>query len=367
MNSFCSELRRAAILIPILLVQACAHRPPGADLAPGRFYQGLPYGSEQQFNPLSQLLNEGFNNLALYTDDLGLANLPWDEASRNLGSSLANPSDSYRRAGWSRVVQNELLPLSGKDGGQWLPNWQDHFLGSGMVSARMTEWFAAHGFAYPAFWSYGTMTASHVLNELVEMPNPRSVDAITDLLIFDNLGFLAFRSERVQRLFSDRVELTSWAWQPVVTFSDFAMENAGQSFVLKVPLRRDASLQGFYLWGIAHVIGLSHDIGDGRALSWGLGAGGEGITQLDATDGFRSVDIGPRAGVFLDQRGSLLAAFLLGNHNGARATLNVYPGLLKVGGQSLGLWAALPLSGGLRFGITTPLGIGAGIGQQSRR
>lgn len=287
---------------------ACTRPPSKTPPRSPRFHAKRAYGSASQFNPLSQLLNEGFNNITLFTDDLGVARQPWGASARNLSSSLANIPSAYRAAGLRRVATNELLPLTGREGGQWVPNYQDHLIGSGMVAARMTEWFEAHGFPHPAWWSYGTMTASHVLNELVERPNPRSVDAISDLVVFDNLGFLLFRSERVQRVFSERVELTSWGWQPVLTAPQGAIENAGQSFVLRFPLKRqsdtsrlDRLVRGFYFWGVTHVLGLSHPLAAGRSLSWGVGAGAKRVTASDATHDFRTVTIGPRAGLFLDK------------------------------------------------------------------
>jgi hypothetical protein len=372
------------LLAGLLLARPLAAQPPPArdararDTARtpadtawrGRFYGRRPYGSERQFNPLSQLVNEGFNNLVLYNDDLGLTRQPWTTAWRNLSSSLGNILPAYRRAGWSRVIRNELLPLTGREGGQWVPNYQDHLLGSGMVSVRMMEWFAAHGFAHPAWWSYGAMTASHVLNELVEQPNPRSVDAISDLVIFDNLGFLLFRNARVQRAFSERVAFTSWAWQPVLTGPGGAVENAGQSFVLRFPLRRhadgagaDRHVRGFYLWGVTHVLGLSHPLAGGRALSWGVGAGAKRVTVADTVRDFRTITIGPRAGLFLDREGSLLASLVWEDNDQAIATLNVFPGVLRVAGHSLGLWASLQRGTRVRVGITAPWGLGLGVGQ----
>jgi hypothetical protein len=208
---------------------------------------------------------------------------------------------------------------------------------------------------------------TQLFNEGFNNPNPRSVDALTDLLVFDNLGFAVFRSDRVQRLFSERVEFTSWAWQPVITAPGGAIENTAQSFVLRFPVRPNGGVRGFYYWGVTHVIGLSHALSNGRSFSWGIGAGAKGITRTDSLVDIRNVALGPRAGVFLDRDGSLMASLIWQDTDQGVATLNVFPGLLHLGAHSPGLWASLQHNGGVRFGLTSPIGFGVGVGQPRQR
>ncbi len=328
-----------------------------------RFYGAKTYGSEAQFNPLSQLLNEGFNNLTLYSADLGIARQPYRKSLANLGHALANVNDAYRRYGWRRALTNEFFPATGLEGGQWLPNYQDHLFGSGMVSVRLEEWFRFQQVPMPALMSYLTMTASHALNEVVEQPNPLSVDALTDLLVFDNLGFLLWRSGRLQQALSGRVSLTSWALQPVFTGPTGSIENTGQSFVLRFPLPRTSRWRGIYYYGVNHVLGVSRSMGHGRWLSAGLGAGSNVVVVSDSATDTRTVSLGPRLGVFYDRENSLLASLMVENSRGTLATVNVYPGLLRIAGSSPGIWLAIRKRGGHRVGLTMPLGLGAGYGK----
>lgn len=142
---------------------------PMAAAAAQYFYTRRPYGTERQFNPISQILNEGFDLLRSSDADRRVLALPYGVTARNLTRSLTTPGAIISGYGPWRYVRNELLPLSLKagGGGQWVPNYQFHLLGSGMVSARMTEWFTQHGVSHPAWWSFATMTTSHVLNEMV--------------------------------------------------------------------------------------------------------------------------------------------------------------------------------------------------------
>jgi hypothetical protein len=76
----------------------------------------------------------------------------------------------------------------------------------------------------------------------------------------------------------------------------------------------------------------------------------------------------PNFGLFLDRNGSLLVSFVnqTGRTNGP--TLNVYPGVLKLGPLDGGLWVPAARGGqdghGIRWGITSRLG--GGLGAVSR-
>ena len=116
-------------------------------------------------------------------------------------------------------------------------------------------------------WSALTMTASNVLNEMTERPGPRSVDAATDLLLFDTAGFLLFRADRVQRLFSTTLQLTNWPLQPSFTLPGQTLENAGQQFVLRFNVPRTKQWKGLYMFGVSTLFGVSRDLGQGRSFS----------------------------------------------------------------------------------------------------
>ena len=343
--------------------------PPSTPTSPPagrRFYTGKTYGSEGQFNPLTQLINEGYNNVALHSADLGLGRQPYGREIRNLAHSLSHIEQSYRQYGWSRAFHNEIFPLTGREGGQWVPNYQDHLFGSGMVSVRMTEWFTQHGYSHPELLSYTTMLASHVLNEIIEEPEPFSVDALTDLLIFDQAGFFLWRNDWIQRWFSGRVTLTNWAGQPVVTFPNNGIENTSQSFVLQAPLPYTKKWRAFYFWGVTHIIGVSRDIGNGQSISGGIGEGATQLLKTDTLTDTRTVTLAPKAGIFYDRNGSLMASFILEASHGTFGTLNIYPGLIHLGPNSPGLWLSVR-SSGTRFGLTMPFGLGVGYGSLLRR
>jgi hypothetical protein len=355
--------RAAARLVAPLVLVGCAAHGGGRR---AQFYAGRPYGTEAQFNPLSEVVNEGFDMLRTDFADRHVLRFPYDIAAGNVGRSLLRPDAAYRRFGWGRALRGELLPLSTRrnGGGQWFPNYQFHLVGSGMVSARMTEWYAWHGAPHPELMSGVTMAAAHVLNEMIENGSSRAPneDAVTDLYVFDLGGVLLFRSLAVRRFFSEKVQLTNWPLQPSFDFGRRTLENAGQQFVLRAPLPGTKSVRAFYAFGVSGIGGLSFGRAGGTSLSVGFGAEAVDTPVVDTTTGARTAVLRPNAGLFLDRGGSLLVSVTRTGSSDASLAVNVYPGVVRLGHFSPGLWAQALRGGGVRAGLVGPLGIGVARG-----
>jgi membrane-associated phospholipid phosphatase len=355
-------LRAGLVALATLGTSGCATTAPSH-----RFYNALPYGSERQFNPVSQFVNEGFDLLRMDDSDRRLAQQPFRVTARNIRNSIWQAPSIIDEYGWSTWASHELLPLTLKSGGggQWVPNYQFHLLGSGMVSARLTEWFEQHDVSHPGAWSFATMMSAHLLNEMTERAAPRSIDALTDLLVFDPAGFFLFRAERVQRLFSGPMQLTNWSMQPTLNQPNGTIENVGQEYVLRVRLPRSTRWRGLYMFGVSTLFGVSRDIGDGRALSFGVGADAVQTSVIDAATDQRTVTLSPNAGIFFDRNGSLLASLLVRGGNDTYATVNIYPGALGLRHMPVGVWGAALRGGGARVGLSAPFGLGIGYGQSN--
>lgn len=330
-----------------------------------RYYASRPYGSERQFNPLSEVLNEGFHILRVGDRSRHVfRDVPYASDLKMILRTLANPIATYREYGFRRALTNELLPLSGRNadgGGAWLPNYEFHLIGSGMVSVRAEEWAEQHNVPHPLLVSALTMSAAHLLNETVENSGPRySEDALTDLAVFDVLGFALFRADRVQRAFSETLQLTNWPGQISYVASTGTVENLGQQFVLRAPLPRTDRLRLFTAFGISNIAGLSY--GDRKGLNVSVAGGAEVIDLpiVDATTGARTSYLAPSWGVFVDREGSLLASALSTGNVDAVAVFNLYPGVVSVMGASPGIWMHVLKDGRLRFGLASSLGLGVG-------
>ena len=339
-----------------------------------RFYRGLPYGSESQFNPMTEILNEGFDMFRTDNANRRLADFPFDRAAKNVFRQVLRPDSAYRQYGFKNTLTDELLPLSwGVNGGpQWLANYTCHFLGSGMVSARMVEWFESRDVPHPVAMSVLTMYAAHYTNEIVEdggvAKRSHPLDAVVDLYVFDLAGILAFRTQAMQKLFSGPLELTNWQGQATLTMEDNAIdntriENTYQEFVLRFPLPKSEKVRGMVAWGPYSIAGLS--IGSRYGTSVTIAGGGDIKTRKDELTGKQSNSVRPYGGFFIDRRGSLLGSLVVKDSKEVLASANIYPGVIRVKGTTFGLWGQLLNDHTYRFGIVPAFGLG--YGHQQRR
>jgi hypothetical protein len=348
--------------------------PKQPKISEPRFYHSLGYGSESQFNPMTEVLNEGFDMFRADNMNRRLADFPFDRAAKNVFRSVVRPDSAYREYGFRNTLKDELLPLSwGVNGGpQWLANYTCHFLGSGMVSARMVEWFESRDVPHPVAMSVLTMYAAHYTNEIVEdggvAKRSHPMDAVVDLYIFDLAGILAFRTQTMQKLFSEKLELTNWQGQATLTAQDNAignarLENTYQEFVLRFPLPKSDKVRGMVAWGPYSIAGLS--IGSRQGTSFTVAGGGDIKTHTDDLTGKRSNSVKPYGGFFVDRRGSLLGSLVVKDSREVLASANIYPGVIRVRGTTFGLWGQLLNDHTYRFGIVP--GFGLGYGHQQRR
>jgi hypothetical protein len=159
----------------------------------------------------------------------------------------------------------------------------------------------------------------------------------------------------MRRAFSGSWEVNNWYGQPTWMPRSRRLENSFSAYYVRGPLPKTDDWKLFLLNGNAPLGGVSRRIRDSVMVTVAGGA-------LSTGDG-----LAPNFGVFLDRNGSLLVSFVnrTGNTNGA--TLNVYPGVLKFGRASAGLWIQSVHGGfdgrGTRWGITSKLG---GLGSVSR-
>jgi hypothetical protein len=362
---------------PETSADASIEKPPPKqpEIKEPRFYRGLSYGSESQFNPITEILNEGFDMWRADNVNRRLADFPFDRAAKNVFRSIVRPDSVYRQFGFSNMLKDELLPLSfgtNGSGPQWLANYTCHFLGSGMVSARMVEWFEAHDVPHPVALSVLTMYTAHYMNEIVEDggrdTRSHPLDATVDLYLFDLAGILAFRTERMQKLFSGPLQLTNWQGQATLTAQDNSignarLENTYQEFVLRFPLPRTDKVRGMVGWGPYSVGGLSFGSRYGTSLT--IAGGGDIKTHVDDITGAKSSSMKPYGGLFIDRRGSLLGSLVVKDSREVLAAANIYPGVIRVKGTTFGLWAQLLNDHTYRFGIVP--GFGLGYGHQQRR
>lgn len=350
-------------------LSACATPAVVTSPAP-RFYRELPYGSESEFNPLTEILNEGYDVLRTSSQDRHIFRRDYALGAENVWRSVTHADATFRFYGYSNALRNEWLPLTlsnGHGGGAWVPNYEYHLIGSGMISVRMEEWYRAHDVPHPFAASVATLMSAHYLNEIIEngasrLPNE---DATTDILLFDLGGIALWRWDAMQRLFSGPIELTNWPGQPSLDVPSQTLENTGQQFTLRVRLPGTARWRLMYYFGMSSLIGASRVRANGDAISLVGGVDAVDNPIIDQRTGAKTATLRPKGAIFYDRNGSLLWSMQVGSRSDvAVLDLNAYPGVFRLSGFSPGVWLQVPRSGGVRVGLVSRLGVGLGHGPE---
>lgn len=101
------------------------------------------------------------------------------------------------------------------------------------------------------------------------------------------------------------------------------------------------------------LLGLSYKIDQERTISMGGGFIGRELVDIDNEKNIKTVKLAWSTGIFYDKNNSLLASLKISDHIDYQAVINIYPGIIKLGKFSPGLWTALDKTGKYMFGIST--------------
>jgi hypothetical protein len=330
---------------------------------PYYFYHGRTFGSEATFNPAVKLLQGGFYILDTDNRSNNPFNIKYEDGFSNVTWNLAHPFDAIEDYGWKRFLTTEILPNPSRRTAQWVPNYFGHIIGEGMTFRATEEWFRFHGHPHPRRLALITTLLESLLNEVVENGSYRgtNVDPIADVYVFNPLGILLFRSDKVAAFFSQTLHLAYWPRQLILDPSSGTFENVGHDNVFKLPLSGNVGLFGSY--GTHSLAGLTFRAARGHSIS--VAAGVMAKELVDAEPGLPSrsltATIVPALGFFYDRQNSLLFSVVVAPRKDDKMSLNIYPGVLRITGFSPGLVLAV---GGIRkvsFGVTLP-GVPVGLG-----
>ena len=332
---------------------------PGAG---GWFYRGLDRGSDAVFHPVSELVSGAFGILQVSSRWKPLAEIDWANGLDVTWRSVSHPISTVRTFGVARFIRSEIVPgrLAWRDL-QYVPNYSLHLIGGGARHRAFVEWYRAHGVPAPGAMAWLTTALHAVLVESVEHESESlpTVDPVADMLVFDPAGALLFSSDRVARFFARTLHFAIWSGQPMFDLVHGTVENAGQNYALHY-FRGDSRVGVFSYWGMSHLLGVTVRRSDGWGLSVGLGgAVNELRSDPTRTPGSFYARIAWDAGVFLHWHGSLMASVHASQAWTQRLRVNVYPGLVRVGRFSPGLFLGIRGGGaiaGLRLG-TLPVGL----------
>lgn len=316
------------------------------------FYRGLPYGSEALVHPVRLVLNGGFGILQFADHDNRLPRLRFARGARRMWSDVSAPGRTIGIAGWNDFLLREVLPVSAKrHDAQYWPNYTLHLVGGGMSNVMMREWYERHGSRNPSLHAGLTLTAYHVLNEIVEAESRTqpSTDAVADLLLFNPAGMLIFAHEGVAGFFGNTLHMRDWSTQAAIDPSSGAIENQGQNFSMKLALPGESPWSLFYYFGNHGELGLSYRRPNGSAFSVGAGLRAKSLIELG--DGVQTAELVPSYGLFYDRDGSLMFSVTAAKTSRYGVRVNAYPGLLNVRGWTAGLFLLTGRDGGTIAGL----------------
>ncbi len=318
------------------------------------FYSGKNYGSEATFSPVSLLLNGSYDIIQLENNSRDPFSYPYSSAWTNVWRNISNPFHSIRVYGVKNFFRDEVIPFDlSRKNAQWWPNYQLHLVGGGMTYVAIKEWYQLHNYPQPKLFALATTAAYQFLNETIENNTYQgiTVDPISDIYIFNTGGILLFSDTSVCRFFSETLNLRDWSLQPTISFNDHHLHNNGQYFSIKwfTPLSEQFGV--FYYFGMNGLNGVSYRYDDSYTISGGFGLRAKKLLLLDEQTNKKTVEMVWNTGFFIDKNNSLLASIFFSGLSDYTALINIYPGLINIGGLDLGCWTALSRDYKIAMGI----------------
>lgn len=319
------------------------------------FYTNKPYGSESLYNPLTLFINGGYDICQLHSISDKLSDHDYPVLINTVLKSIGSPLYSISRYGWNHIIRTELLPLSfTRNKMQWVPNLQNHLLGGGLEYSITREWYEEHGYPVPWLLSSVTVMGQHFMNEIMETgPGEEySADEVIDLYIFDIGGIVLFSFDNINEFFSKTLNYSDWSLQATYLMPDGRI-HAGQYFSMKwkIPMLDNYSV--FYRYGLGGNFGLSYKVNDEDNLSVGVGFRTKHLVSINPELREKSIETAWQWGAFYDRNNSLMASLVMSGIDEDFLSMDVYPGIIKIGDFSPGVWSMIGRNGKFQMGIST--------------
>ena len=332
------------------------------------FHPEQNYGSESQFSPFSVWINGSYD--VLRNGGLGndISNLSYSKGAANVPNNLAHPVKNihqYNRESGHDFFSEQILPKDlNVERASWVPNYQSHFIGEGLITRELAEWYQMRGLPYPYVAAIFNVFAAQFMNEVIENNNYQgnNIDPIADIYIFNPLGWMLFAWDPAANFFANTLHFALWSPQPMLNPGNRNLSNAGEEYVIKVDMPGTETFQAFYCWGIDGNIGLTKKWNKDWNISLGFGRVAEQLQYQSLVDSrFVSAKLEPQLIFFLDRNNSLLFSFAQVGLYELNFRCNIYPGLFK--SSRFGGFLGISPYTGTQIGLTYtlfPLGVYAG-------
>ncbi len=317
------------------------------------------------YNPAYLIANGGFDILQAQGYERELDEIAWRNAVNNVGENLIHPFPNIKESGWKEFMTQEIFPLNWTpEGSQWIPNYFLHMLGGGMEYRMMTEWYRHHKVPAPKVFSAATIYAMHFMNEIAENNDKEgpNVDPIADMYVFDLAGIFLFNSIPVSRFFSEKLHMADWSLMPALSFHDFSIQNPGQYFIYKWEIPRNRKWAIFMRWGMGTQGGVTYKIKNENSLTVAAGVRSGELSFVDEERNILTSSVSWTTFFAWDKNNTPLATLQVCGNDDYTFAANVYPGVIKLGKFSPGIFGIAGIDGTGAFGICARYTLGLGVG-----
>jgi hypothetical protein len=351
------------LLIPVLLFPQEAQQE--------RYYFYNPnartYGSESQVGVVNVFLNGAYDMLRNGGHEKNVLKWDYAEGADQVWMNARNPFRTISTFGWKEFANQEIFNFTiGVKNAEFVPNIAGHTIGNGMQYAKLAEYLAYNNVPLPYLWSGLTSTAYQVMNEIVEAEGYRgiNVDLVADLYMFNTAGIIIFSTEWGKRFFSETLPINEWSPQPLFEPVTGYLQNTGQQYYIRKRFDLLGKWSPFMYYGVFTIFGASYAYDAENTITAGAGRVVNKLRE-GRLRGFRKIDpqLDGTAGIFWDRNGSLMTSVLFTGPGLYNMQLNIYPGVISIGGFSPGFYLAAGEWDGFIAGITFsefPLGFGYG-------
>ena len=285
------------------------------------FYFNQNYGSESQFGGLNVFSNTGFVVSGRYTTPFIFDDVDYSKNFSTVVKSFTHQSSTINNNGGSNRLLSEFNPFDSS--GRFLPNFGLHFIGEGMLSRKLEEYYITKNYTYPKISAIATIMASQLINETIEADLPwyDPVDSLADIY-WNIAGIVAFSNDNFAKFFSrESLNLYYWPGQAIIDVKDGAIYNQGESYMLRMGKK---NLKFAFIMGIpTNGIGASYTQNNDDHFTVLLGTD-FGLPRTDWQELQQQDTIGetsndvifslaiPTVQFYWDKKGSLMASMMLG-------------------------------------------------------
>jgi len=339
---------------------------PGENLF---FVKGRNFGTDAYGGPFDVIFNKGFAVAQWQGQDRNIFSYPY--GWRAVWASIAHPGPAMERAGgWGAVLKRHLLPFGGDElrEGQWVPNYFGHVFEGGLAYRRLLEWNRVHGVPFSTLAAVLVTQFAVAVNEAYETPvddpwvqENGTAGLFIDFVIMDPLGMILFHQDGVSRFVAEKLGATIWPRQASITFPGGQLINNGEAVVVRPKLWFTDSFRLFVRGGIGVEAGISVPREDGLEVAVGIGAQSY-ERRLNPDSHLETAQFAFSSGIWIDRDGSLLFQATWDEKTDRRLAIDVFPGVISVGGATVGAWFQLDREHRAYLGITARRSLGAGLG-----